>query len=365
MSVQTAYSTKPLEEAVSELRGVIHGTPELVLFFASSHYDPNALSSLMQRAFENARVVGCSSAGEIASGRMLTGSITLMALDRDMLSQSAVAVVENLGAGMDIVGALNCLEQQTQASRSDWDIAQYVGIVLMDGLSGAEERLMEKLGDSTDVFFVGGSAGDDMKFQATYVCADGKAFANSAVLILLKLERGFDIVKTQSFRSLGKRLVATQVDEERRAVLQFNHQPALDAYAAALGISADRAPNLFFEHPLGLMVDGEPFVRSPQKAEGRNMVFFCHIKEGMELELLQSTDIVPATLRKIETARATGELSGLIEFQCILRTLQLRKENRCGSYVEIFAGIPMAGFSTYGEAYLGHMNQTSTMLLFH
>jgi hypothetical protein len=51
--------------------------------------------------------------------------------------------------------------------------------------------------------------------------------------------------------------------------------------------------------------------------------------------------------------------------QCILRTLQLRQEKRCEQYGEIFAGIPMAGFSTYGEAYLGHLNQTSTMLVLH
>ncbi|MGP8246040.1 MAG: FIST N-terminal domain-containing protein [Bryobacteraceae bacterium] len=61
-------------------------------------------------------------------------------------------------------------------------------IVLMDGMSGAEEGLMEKIGDRTDLFFVGGSAGDDLKFQNTQVMADGKAYTNAAVLLTLELK---------------------------------------------------------------------------------------------------------------------------------------------------------------------------------
>jgi hypothetical protein len=223
---------------------------------------------------------------------------------------------------------------------------------------------MEKLGDSTDVFFVGGSAGDDMKFVATHVCAGGKACTDSAVLVLLRLRRGFTIVKTQSFRRFGRSLTATAVDEARRTVIEFNHQPALNAYAEALGVRPEEAAGHFFEHPLGLMVDGEPFVRSPQKAEDGSIVFYCHIKQGMELEVLEATDIVADTRQAIEEQAALGPIAGLIDFQCILRTLQLRQENRCDQYGAIFGGIPNVGFSTYGEAYLGHLNQTSTMLLF-
>jgi hypothetical protein len=66
----------------------------------------------------------------------------------------------------------------------------------------------------------------------------------------------------------------------------------------------------------------------------------------------------------VEARKAAGAIAGMIDFQCILRTLQLRDEQRCDRYGEIFEGIPAIGFSTYGEAYLGHMNQTSTMLVF-
>ena len=106
-------------------------------------------------------------------------------------------------------------------------------------------------------------------------------------------------------------------------------------------------------------------MRSPQRAENGSIVFYCQIKEDMELELLRATDIVSDTRMAVEARKAAaGEVRGLIDFQCILRTLQLRKESRCDEYGAIFQGIPALGFSTYGEAYVGHMNQTSTMLLF-
>ena len=224
---------------------------------------------------------------------------------------------------------------------------------------------MEMLGDATDVFFVGGSAGDDLKFQSTHVSENGRSHSDAAVLVLLRLKRGFEIVKTQSFRSTGKVLLATKVDESRRQVIEFDHKPALDAYAEALGLTAAEAPKRFFHNPLGLMIAGEPFVRSPQHVEGGSIVFYCQIKEQMELELLEATDIVADTTQAIAAKKAAGNgIQGIIDFQCILRTLQLRDEHRCEQYGQIYRDIPMIGFSTYGEAYLGHVNQTSTILIF-
>ncbi len=288
-----------------------------------------------------------------------------MALDGDLVSAACVTVLEDLSARPGVAGAFSQLEQGPGLKRANWDMEKHVGLVMADGMSGAEEWLMEKIGDTTDVFFVGGSAGDDLKFQGTYVYSGGKAYRDSALLILLQLQRRFEIVKTQSFRHIGKSLVATAVDEARRTVVEFDNKPALQAYAEALGGSQDDAPARFFTHPLGLMIDGEPYVRSPQRADGNNVVFYCQIKQGMEFEILETADIVKDTRDAIEARRAApGDICGLIDFQCILHTLQLRKEKRCDEYSAIFDGIPTAGFSTYGEAYLGHMNQTSTILLF-
>jgi hypothetical protein len=350
---------------VADFRAAFEGhAPRLLLVFASSNYDAGALIRRTQDAFPNACVAGCSTAGEIAAGKMSTGSVAAIAFDPDIVADVAVATVEHLSAGIDLSRAFEKLEAHFRAPRSTWDIGKYVGLVLIDGLSGAEEKLLEKLGDATDVFFVGGSAGDDLKFQTTHVFAEGRALTDAAVLVLLRLDRGFEIIKTQSFRSTGKSLVATSVDEAHRTVREFNHKPALQAYADALGVTPAEAREHFFQHPLGLMVDGEPFVRSPQRADGDAMVFYCNIKEDTALEVLEGTDIVADTRRAL-AARGTKEIRGLIDFHCILRTLQLRQEKRCDQYAEIFRGIPMAGFSTYGEAYLGHLNQTSTILLFH
>lgn len=370
MPVKTAGSSRELPEAVADLRSQLGeptgATARAVLFFASPKYDPQEASRRMQAAFPAAAVVGCTTAGEIAGTRMTNESISAVMLDQEIVGHSACAVVEDLSGALQVSQAFSALERQLGAPVSSLAIDKYAGIVLADGLSGAEEALMEKIGDRTDIFFVGGSAGDDLQFRRTHVMANGKAYTNAAVLLLLELKNGFDILKTQSFRSMGKTLLATKVDEPRRLVLEFNGRPALDAYAKALGVSPDAAPPEFMKHPLGLMADGDPFVRSPQRVEGRGIVFYCQIKEGMELEVLEATDLVAHTKSAIEARKANGApISGIIDFQCILRTLQLRHENRCEQYGAIFAGIPTAGFSTYGEAYLGHMNQTSTMLVFH
>jgi hypothetical protein len=160
-------------------------------------------------------------------------------------------------------------------------------------------------------------------------------------------------------------LLVTKANEANREIVEFNHMPAAQAYAEALGIPVADAPNHFMHNPVGVVYEGEPFVRSPQQIRGNSIFFYCSVKEGIELTLLESTDIIASTKKALDAARAElGGISGIINFNCILRTLELREKGLSNIYGELFTDYPTIGFSTYGEQFIGHMNQTSTMLVF-
>lgn len=225
---------------------------------------------------------------------------------------------------------------------------------------------MEAIGDRTNVVFVGGSAGDDVAFKQTHVFADGQAVSDAAVLVLMKPGVGFSILKTQSFVASESTLTATKADEATREVLEFDGRPAVEAYAEAVGLSVEQASSGFMAHPVGLMVDGEPYVRSPQQTlDNGGLRFYCNIVQGMELSVLDSTDIIADTRATLaEAESAAGGLSALVNFNCILRTLELDAKGLSAEYGALFTDVPTVGFSTYGEQYFGHINQTATMLAF-
>lgn len=367
MGIRTAHSSKEtVRDIVSDIGNQTSDfNPHSVIYFASSRFDPESLSQQMQEQFKNASVFGCSTAGEIVSGKMLKGSVAAMLFDRDALADICISVVENIRNENRIPEAFGRFEAYYRTQTAEMDFEKYVGIILADGLSGAEEKLMEKIGDLTDVVFIGASAGDDLQFQQTYIYAEGKAYSNAAVLALLKPAAGFDMIKTQSFCALDRKLTATKVNEASRRVLEFDNKPAAAAYAEALGVSVKEAGSYFMRHPLGLMFGDEPYVRSPQQIRGSDMLFYCNIKEGMELSLLESTDIVSDTREALAEKKAElNSISGIINFHCILRTLELEQKGQTEAYGKLFSDIPTLGFSTYGEEYIGHINQTSTMLVF-
>jgi hypothetical protein len=368
MSITTVCSTKatPKDVAAEISAALTAAAPRLVVFFASAKYDPATISAELKAAFPTSVVYGCTTAGEIVSGAMLKGSVVAMGLGSDIIEDVAVEVVERINSRNNIPQAFAGFEKHFGQPMNALDIEKHVGLILVDGLQGAEEKLMEKIGDLTDVPFIGGSAGDDLAFKQTFIYYDGKSYTNAAVLALLKVKKGFEIIKTQSFCPMPKTLKATRVDEASRTVLEFDNQPAAAAYAAALGVPEAEAAGQFMSHPVGLLSpDGQPFVRSPQQLKDRAIAFYCNIKEGMELSLLESTDIIGDTRTAVkDSVKRLGSVSGLINFHCILRTLELEQKKLTDAYGKVFTAIPTIGFSTYGEEYIGHINQTSTILVF-
>lgn len=367
MSVTTAFTTAPsIEQAVDEIREQCSEiTPKMVLFFASSRYDPARISKAMHDAFAGARVLGCSTAGELVSGRVLKDSIVAMAFDDRTIEDAACSIVTDVTSPNSLSDAVRSLEGEIGTPLRELDFQKYVGLILIDGLSGSEELVMDRLGDLTNMAFIGGSAGDDLKFRSTHVYLNGEAYTNAAVLAVLKPAGEFGIIKTQSFRPLGTVLVPTKVNEGRREVIEFDGMPATLAYARALGVPVEEAPKLFMHNPVGLVTGDDFFVRSPRQVEGDSILFYCMVKEGMELALLESTDIVSDTRKAVEEqVRQLGGASAIINFHCILRALELEEKGQNEAYGSIFADIPTIGFSTYGEEYIGHINQTSTMLVF-
>jgi hypothetical protein len=223
---------------------------------------------------------------------------------------------------------------------------------------------MDQIGDLTDVAFVGGAAGDDLAFQATRIYSGRNTYSNAALLAMFRLETGFDLIKTQSFKALDKHLVVTRASGVGRDVAEFNGKPAAIAYAEALGIPVADLPGHFTHNPVGIILNDDPYVRSPQRLEGTDIVFYCNLPEGMEVSLLESGDIIRDTRAALQAkTEELGHIAGIINFDCILRTQGLEKASLTEAYGQLFASVPTVGFSTYGEEYIGHINQTATMLV--
>ena len=334
----------------------------MILYFVSTSYPLDTICKKMSDTFTGIPTVGCTTAGEMITGKIGENSIVAMAWPKTSLKYLKIELLENIQTDVNAVSkAFQSFEKSLGKPMKNLDPEQYVGMIIIDGLRGCEERLNDQVGNLTNVPFVGGSAGDDHKYECTWLFVDGKAYTNAAILLLMEPTNGYSILKTQSFDLTDKKLIPSKVNENQRIVGEFNGKPAKLAYAEALGISVDEVPNYYSEYPVGLVFDEQNiFVRSPHPLEGPSMKFACAIKEELELTLLRSKNILEVTGADL---KKFGHQKAIVDFNCCYRFIELSKKNQLKEYSELFGNVPTIGFATYGESYIGHINQTSTMLL--
>lgn len=338
----------------------------LVMFFCSSQYDLAVLAEEMNRRFVGVQVVGCTTAGEIGTDGYVSQSIAGLSFP----SEGWVAVAGRLEHLQDFTTAkgrhfpqalLRQLKELVPKPREHNSFA----FLMVDGLSMREEPVSHSVQDALgSIRLVGGSAGDDTRFEQTWVFHEGAFRPDSAVLVLLHTLYEFRLFKTQHFNSSDERLVVTAADAARRVVIEINGRPAVVEYARLIGVAPeDLGPEHFAASPIVIMLDGTDYVRSIQKANpDGSLTFYCAIDEGLVLRVAKGKSLVNDLEKTFAELRDDlGEPQVVITCDCILRNLELQRSGLQPAASEIYRRNHAVGFSTYGEQYCGvHVNQTLT-----
>ncbi|MCC8180821.1 MAG: FIST C-terminal domain-containing protein [Planctomycetes bacterium] len=357
-------------EAVARLKTDLFGfNAGALLFFASPvEYDPATIAKEMQNAFPEAITFGCSSAGELATGKMFRGALTCMAFAPEVFEKLAVVGYPNIDSDDTVVDrGFAELGKQLGEEVRHLDFRKYLGFVLIDGVAMAMEKVTDRIGELTDVIFTGGCAGDDIKFEKTWVYANGIAYENGTVMALMKPSRPFTVLKTQSLVATDRVLTATSVDDANNVIRTFDDKPAADMYAEAMGIPVEQmSAENFAANPLALMAGGEPFVRNAAHVvPGGGIRLHTRPREGMRYTVTKGIDIINDTKEALARKKEElGSIGGAIVVNCLFRDLQVRNNGTIAEHEQLYADFPMAGFSSFGEIYIGVVNQTATMVLF-
>ena len=82
---------------------------------------------------------------------MLKNSVVAMGIGAKIVENAAVEIVNSIKTKTGIPNAFASFEKHFKIKMSGADTNKYVGLILVDGLRCAEERLMEKIDDLTDV----------------------------------------------------------------------------------------------------------------------------------------------------------------------------------------------------------------------
>lgn len=355
-------------QAVTQLRHALDRPGlQMVLFFASlSSYEPEPLQQALNDAFD-VPVIGCTSAGQVGHAGFQAGGLTAVGFFGSGWFFKPHLITSLSVEGQPIEASIAAMERDVDAIPEGM---KPFGLVLVDGLSMQEERLMAHLYRSLiQMPIVGGSAGDDLNFEQTLVFCDGAFHRDAALFVLCATDKVFATVRAQHHQPTSTKLVVTEADPSARIIHEINGLPAADAYSQAIGVPvAEFCPEVYSLYPVMIRVGDAHYIRSIQRCNpDKSLTFYCAIERGLVLSVGHRADALEALSLAFE--RVQEQIQGrpelIIGFDCILRRLEFEARGLNGAIVEQFVNHNVVGFYTYGEQINGlHVNQTFTGIAF-
>ncbi|MDQ4130405.1 MAG: FIST C-terminal domain-containing protein [Actinomycetota bacterium] len=350
---------------------------KLLVVFCSQSHDLAALLRQIRARSGAVPLIGCTTAGEIATSGPGEASVVVAALGGDFAIETAVAT----DASKDLRGAG---AQAARCLASHEDRAYRALLLLTDGLAGDQQEIVRGaygvLGAAVPL--VGGCAGDDLKMTRTFQLYDDEVLTDAVVAAGIASDAPIGIGVRHGWRRVGEPMLVTRSGGNR--VYTLDDRPALDVYLEHLDAAEPARSNeealtrLALTHPLGLAGhSGEEQVRFIGGAGFADRSLSCiaevpqgglvWIMEGDADSVLAATDAASSDSLAALDGRPP---LGMLVFDCIARRGVLGDEGiqrEIDKLAAIAAGAPVAGFYTYGEiartrGMRGFHNQTLVVL---
>lgn len=207
VGVKRAFSVSSDEkDAVREFYhglDLTEGDTELVIFFCSPDYNTDLLEKELNRAFGDIPLIGCTTAGEITPEGYHDGSLTGAAFGKEHFTCishrrdqiSTFSIKDGIDFGRAIFDKISARAENINGSNS-------FAFLLIDGLSGAEERVTASVGcELGEISMVGGSTADHYRMKQTQLFHEGRFREDSALIILFNTDLPFRVTYTHHFSS--------------------------------------------------------------------------------------------------------------------------------------------------------------------
>lgn len=350
---------------------------KLLIVFCSDSYDLEGLLAGIDGVAPGVPLIGCSTAGEIATGGPGDASVVVVALGGEGFSVATAAATgasEGLRDASAEVAA--CIERVEQKEHR-------VLLMLSDGLAGDQQEVVRGAYSvaGASIPLVGGCAGDDLKMKSTMQLHGRTVLRNSVVAAAIASDAPMGIGVRHGWRKVGEPMLVTSSSSNR--VYTLDDEPALDSYLQRLNApDAARTDAAAFTqfaltHPFGLTRRSGEEVRFIAEAnfEDRSIGCIAEVPQGGLTWVMEGDDesVLAATEAACTDALASlGDLEpiGLLAFDCIARRGVLGNDGIKREVADIgrlARGAPVAGFYTYGEfartrGLSGFHNQTLVVL---
>jgi hypothetical protein len=334
----------------------------LVMLFLGRGHDPVAAGEAVARHFPREAVIGCTTAGEIGVSGYLDGAVAAVGLPISHFRASLLTIDDVAGFEEAPVAEVLRLRGALANRAPTW--VNEFAFMLADGLSMKEDRIVAALAPAlgtTPLF--GGSAGDGLRFERTFVLAGGAFRPNRAVVAFIRTACRIKVFRFDHLVPTGHRMVVTDADPAQRVVRELNAEPAARAYARALGRDPDQLSAFTFAaHPVAVRVGDRHHVCSIQRVEPNgDLRFFTAIDEGLVLTLAEGRDILQHLEQSLAELAPDEPPDAIIACDCILRRLEVEERQAVQPVSAALSRYRVIGFNGYGEQMnMLHVNQTFT-----
>ncbi|MBU1564501.1 MAG: FIST C-terminal domain-containing protein [Proteobacteria bacterium] len=349
----------------------------VVIFGASGQLKNVQLMETISERYRNALIIGCSTAGEICGGRVLDGSLVVVAVhfEKTMIKSSSAEITDNKKSYQ--VG-----EKLAEALIADDLIHMFV---LSDGLAVNGTDLVRGLVSRlpNHIKITGGLAGDGDRFQETYIVSDGAVQRNKVVAVGFY---GHDL--KVGYGSLGgwdpfgpERVITRSRGNE---LFEMDGCSALELYEKYLGKHAEGLPATGLLFPLSIRTKDNDYgvVRTILSVDRKkkSLTFAGDVPEGAYARLMKANfdrliDGAEGAARLSHVAIGSKTPDLAIMISCVGRKMILKQriEEEVESALEVLGkDAVVTGFYSYGELAPSAKalncelhNQTMTITTFH